>query len=210
MDGSFSNTESQTVENQNGSSTTTSTTTNQDGSSAQSTSTTTAPAQDGSTTTTSNTTYYDENGDQSGTQVGTKQTNADGSSTATTTNYDVNGDPTKQVNEEVDVEGNASTQNVAYDENGDAVVTGYSIDTSGNEDGTKELNLDGVNTEFYGFNSVDGFVLNLHFTIDFTDQPASQNEGLHNILTMKRANPSPWYGFQIRQSGSGKYVQLGT
>ena len=122
----------------------------------------------------------------------------------------MNGDPTKQVNEEVDVEGNASTQNVAYDENGDAVVTGYSIDTSGNEDGTKELNLDGVNTEFYGFNSVDGFVMNLHFTIDFTDQPANQNEGLHNILTMKRANPSPWYGFQIRQSGSGKYVQLGT
>ena len=70
----------------------------------------------------------------------------------------------------------------------------------------KELNLDGVNTEFYGFNSVDGFVLNLHFTIDFTDQPANQNEGLHNILTMKRANPSPWYGFQIRHSGSGKYV----
>lgn len=27
---------------------------------------------------------------------------------------------------------------------------------------------------------------------------------------MKRANPSPWYGFQIRQSSTGKYVQLGT
>jgi len=36
------------------------------------------------------------------------------------------------VNEEVDVDGNASTQKVAYDENGDPVVTGYSIDTSGN------------------------------------------------------------------------------
>ena len=106
----------------------------------------------------------------------------------------MNGDPTKQVNEEVDVEGNASTQNVAYDENGDPVVTGYSIDTSGNEDGTKELNLDGVNTEFYGFNSVDGFIMNLHFTIDFTDQPANQNEGLHNIL----------------HGGVQKYVQLGT
>ena len=122
----------------------------------------------------------------------------------------MNGDPTKQVNEEVDVEGNASTQNVAYDENGDAVVTGYSIDTSGNEDGTKELNLDGVNTEFYGFNSVDGFVMNLHFTIDFTDQPANQNQNHHQILSMKRADPSPWYGFQIRHSGVQKYVQLGT
>ena len=97
-----------------------------------------------------------------------------------------------------------------YGENGDSVVTGYSIDTSENEDGSKQLNLDGVNTEFYGFDSVEGFVMNIHFTIDFTNQPANQNEGLHNILTMKRANPSPWYGFQIRHSGSGKYVQLGT
>lgn len=50
-------------------------------------------------------------------------------------------------------------------------MTGYSIDTSGNEDGQKEFDQDGVNTEFYGFNSVDGFVMDLHFTIDFTDQP---------------------------------------
>ena len=27
---------------------------------------------------------------------------------------------------------------------------------------------------------------------------------------MKRADPSPWYGFQIRQSGTSKYIQLGT
>ena len=110
----------------------------------------------------------------------------------------------------MDVDGNASTQNIAYDENGDSVVTGYSIDTSGSGDGYKELDQNGVNTEFYGFNSVDGFEMDIHFTIDFTNQPPNQNEGLHNILTMKRANPSPWYGYQIRQSGSGKYVQLGT
>lgn len=67
-----------------------------------------------------------------------------------------------------------------------------------------------MNTEFYGFNSVDGFVMNLHFTIDFTDQPPNQNQNHHQILSMKRADPSPWYGFQIRQSGTGKYVQLGT
>ena len=110
----------------------------------------------------------------------------------------------------MDVDGNASTQNIAYDENGDSVVTGYSIDTSGSGDGYKELDQNGVNTEFYGFNSVDGFEMDIHFTMDFTDQPAGQNEGLHNVLTMKRANPSPWYGYQIRQSGTGKYVQLGT
>ena len=110
----------------------------------------------------------------------------------------------------MDVDGNMSTQNIEYDENGDTSVMGYSIDTSGNEDGSKEFNMDGVNTEFYGFDSVEGFVMNIHFTIDFTNQPPGQNEGLHNVLTMKRANPSPWYGFQIRQSGTGKYVQLGT
>ena len=110
----------------------------------------------------------------------------------------------------MDVDGNSSTQNIAYDENGDSVVTGYSIDTSGSGEGYKELDQNGVNTEFYGFNSVDGFEMDIHFTMDFTDQPAGQNEGLHNVLTMKRANPSPWYGYQIRQSGTGKYVQLGT
>ena len=127
-----------------------------------------------------------------------RQTNADGSSTATTTDYDTNGDPTHQTNESVDVDGNTQTQNVDYDSSGNQKVTGYTIDTSNNEDGYKELDQNGVNTEFYGFDSVEGFIMNIHFTIDFTDQPPNQNEGLHNVLTMKRANPSPWYGFQIR------------
>lgn len=74
-----------------------------------------------------------------------------------------------KTNENVDVDGNASTQSIGYDENGEEVVTGYAIDTSGNEDGMKELDQDAINTEFYGFNSVDGFIMNLHFTIDFTD-----------------------------------------
>lgn len=209
-DGSFSQTETSTTENQDGSSSTTSTTTNSDGTSSETTSTTTAPDQSGATTTTSSTIHYDENGDESGSTEMERQTNADGSSTATTTDYDANGDPTNQVNESVDTDGNAATQNVAYDENGDPKVTGYTIDTTNNEDGYKELDQNGVNTEFYGFDSVEGFVMNIHFTIDFTDQPPNQNEGLHNVLTMKRANPSPWYGFQIRHAGTGKYVQLGT
>lgn len=209
-DGSTSSTQAQTTANQDGSSTTTSTTTNQDGSSSQTNSTTTAPDQNGTTTTSTSTTYYDDNGDATGSQTIARQDNSDGSSTSTSTDYDENGGPTHQTNEEVDTDGNASTQNIDYDDNGDQKVTGYTIDTSGNEDGTKEFNLDIVNTEFYGFDSVEGFIMNIHFTIDFTDQPANQNEGLHNILTMKRANPSPWYGFQIRHSGTTKYVQLGT
>lgn len=112
---------------------------------------------------------YDAGGNASGSSEKTTTSYSDGSSTSTTTNYDVEGDPTTKINEDVDVDGNASTQNIAYDENGDEVVTGYSIDTSGNEEGKKELDQDAVNTEFYGFDSVDGFILNLHFTIDFTD-----------------------------------------
>ena len=60
---------------------------------------------------------------------------ADGSSTSTTISYDVSGNPTEKVNEDVDVDGNASTQSVAYDDDGEEVVTGYSIDTSGSETG---------------------------------------------------------------------------
>lgn len=97
--------------------------------------------------------------------------NTDGSSTSQSTDYDENGDPSHLKNTGIDVDGNESTQDIDYDDNGDQVVTGYAIDTSGNEDGQKELDQDGVNTEFYGFNSVDGFVMDLHFTIDFTDQP---------------------------------------
>jgi hypothetical protein len=48
------------------------------------------------------------------------------------------------------------------------------------------------------------------FTVDCSNKPAGQDENHHNVLTAKRASPSPWYGFQIRQSNTNKYVQLGT
>ena len=118
---------------------------------------------------------YDENGDTTGSSENTTTNNADGSSQSTTTNYNAAGDPTDQENTEIDTDGNNSTQNIEYDEDGDPVVTGYTIDTSDSQSGSKEFNADGVNTEFYGFNSVEGFVLNMHFTIDFTAQPAAQD-----------------------------------
>jgi len=184
-------------------------TTNADGTSSESTSTVVANT-DGSSTSSSTTNNYDENGDLTGSSENQTTNNSDGSSESTTTNYDENGDPTSQVNNEIDTSGNSSTQDIEYDSNGDPVVTGYSIDTSNNQDGTKEFDGDGVNTEFYGFDATAGFILNFHFTIDFTAQPANQNEGHHNVLTMKRASPSPWHGFQLRQSNNNKYIQLGT
>lgn len=210
-DGFTSYTQEETNTNPDGSSTSSSTTTNSDGTSSESTTNTTAPdPETGSVTSNTNTTNYDENGDTTGSQTNTTTENTDGSSTSTTTNYNAEGDPTTTVNEDVDTEGNNSTQNIEYDENGDPTVTGYDIDTSGSSEGEKEFNESGVNTEFYGFDVTDGFKVHIHFTIDFAHQPANQNENHHNILTMKRATPSPWYGFHLRQTGTTKSIILGT
>jgi len=205
-DGYMSQTSSTTVEREDGSSATTSETTNSDGTRSETASTTSAPDQSGTTTTTSETTHYDSGGNESGTSETTRHDYGDGSSDSTTTNYDASGDPASQVNEETDTDGNASTQNISYDSSGDPVVTGYAIDTSGSQEGQKELDMDGVNTEFYGFDSTTGFTMDLHFTIDFTDQPPGQDENHHNVLSMKRASPQPWYGLQIRQTSTNKYV----
>ena len=152
--------------------------------------------------------------DSGGTVIGTtemnKDVNTDGSYTSTETNYDANGNPVDGSNASGDTNGNVSTQEVVYDESGNTIVTGYDIDTSGNPQGVKNFNNDGVNTEYYAFDLTQGFVMDIHFTIDFTQQPPNQNDGHHNIINSKRATPEPWYGFQVRQSQTNKYIQLGT
>ena len=187
----------------------TTTTTNADGTSSE-TSSTTVENQDGSSQTQSETTHYDENGDTTGSTTNETTTNSDGSSSSSTTNYDANGDPTDQVNQTQDTSGNTSTQTVEYNDNGDPVVTGYDIDTTNNENGTINFNGDGINTDYYAFDMTHGFEMVLHFTIDFTQQPPNQNDNHHNVMAMKRQDTTPWYGFQIRQSGTNKYIQLGT
>ena len=188
----------------------TTTTTNADGTSSESTSTT-VENQDGSSQTQTSTTNYDENGNTTGSTTNETTTNSDGSSSSSTTNYNENGDPTDQVNQSQDTSGNTSTQTVEYNDNGDPVVTGYDIDTSGNDDGNMNFNgTDGVNTDYYAFDMTHGFEMVLHFTIDFTQQPPNQSDGHHNIMAMKRQDTTPWYGFQIRQSQTNKYIQLGT
>lgn len=208
-DGSASSTE--TNVNSDGSSSTTTTQTNTDGTSSETESSTTVPDPiTGSTTTESTTTNYDENGDVTGSSETTLTENTDGSSSSSTTNYDENGNPTNGINQETDTNGNNSSQELTYDDQGNATVSGYEIDTSGSQSGEKTFNGDGVNTQFYGFDVTDGFIAHIHFTINFSQQPAGQDENHHQILTMKRATPEPWYGFQIRQTSTNKYVQLGT
>ena len=170
----------------------------------------TTTSSDGTQTTNSTTVNYDESGNTTGSQTSESTVNPDGSSTGTTTNYNESGDPTTTTNTTGDTEGNINIQDVEYDESGNSVVTGYTIDTSGSEDGGKTYNGDGVNTEYYAFDVTRGFLIDMHFTVDSSNKPAGQNENHHNILTAKRASPSPWYGFQLRQSNTAKTVTLGT
>ena len=136
--------------------------------------------------------------------------NADGSYNGSSVTYDGEGNPIEGENVSGDTAGNVNTQEVEYDESGNTVVTAYTIDTSQNPAGEKVYNGDGVNTEYYAFDMTHGFVLHMHFTVDCSNKPSGQNENHHNILTMKRASPEPWYGFQLRQSSTNKYIQLGT
>ena len=165
---------------------------------------------DGSSVMETNSVKYDEDGEVLQTTEQVVETEADGSYSSVTQNYDAEGNITDKTNESGDVDGNVNTQNIEYDSSGNEVVTGYSIDTSNNPEGSKTYNGDGINTEYYAFDMTHGFVLDFNFTINFSQQPAGQNQNHHNVLTMKRADPEPWYGFQLRQSGSNKYVQLGT
>lgn len=166
--------------------------------------------EDGSSQTSSSTIVVDESGNTVGSNITIENINADGSSTSSSIGYDENGNPTDALNTSGDTEGNVNTQIVDYDESGNSAVTSYVIDTSSGSVSGKTYNGDSVNTEYYAFDVTHGFVCDINFIIDFAHQPAGQSENHHNILTAKRADPSPWYGFQLRQSGTNKYIQLGT
>lgn len=171
--------------------------------------TTVTEYEDGSSVEVEETVITDVNGNVIGTSESNTTTNADGSYNGATTNYDANGNPTDGNNVTGDTDGNVSTQNVEYDESGNTIVTGYDIDTSGSESG-KTFNGDGANTEYYAFDVTHGFELEMHFTVDCSNKPSGQNQDHHNILTAKRATPEPWYGFQLRQTRTNHYIQLGT
>lgn len=194
--GSSSETETETIVDESGNTNTTTTTiiTNEDG----------------TTTSTSTTIITNQSGETISSSETNIETYADGSFNGSTTNYDGEGNPTDGISQSGDTSGNISTQEVEYDESGNTTVTGYQIDTSGNPDGAKEFKGDGVNTEYYAFDVTQGFIVDMHFIVNSANSPSGQNENHHNILTAKRASPSPWYGFQLRQSNTAKTITLGT
>ena len=184
-------------------------TTNADGTSSTSTSTVVENT-DGSSTSNSSTTNYDENGDPTGSTTNTTQNNADGSSSSSTTNFDENGDSTDQQNVGVDTTGNVSTQDVEFDSNGDPTVVGYEIDTSASEGEGKEIEGNGINTEFVPFKfASEGFVLNIVFKTIASEQPNppitpdTEDSGSNYLYTILGAKTtakvgSIWPGFEIR------------
>lgn len=173
------------------------------GSSASTTTETTVDPDTGETTTT--TTTVTENPD------GTTTT----SQTATT--YDEEGNETGHVQTDTDVQGNVDTQTVVKDENGNDVVTGYTIDTTNNPSGSRDITGTGVNTEFTPFTAGNGFECHIVFRTVKTEQPNpplvvdtedSGNNYLFNILTAKSPN-KPYRGFHIRWALSKKNYSSG-
>ena len=237
-DGSTSSTSAETTTNEDGSSSTTSTTTNSDGSGSTTTTEVSAPdpetgevttesststtnadgtssetnttivaQEDGSSSSSSETVHYDENGDTTGSSTNNTDVAADGSSASHTTNYDASGAPTDAENVLTDTTGNVDTQDIEYD-NGEPVVTGYTIDTEASGGEGKELTGTGVNTEFVPFRFPNGFIMHMKFYTRKEDQPNppivpdTEDPGslLYNIMSAKSTTKigNVWPGFDIR------------
>lgn len=94
----------------------------------------------------------------------TTTTNPDGSTTTTTTNYDSQGHPTDGNSSNTDTNGNTNTQEYDYVYQGNEyvpVVTGYTIDTSGNPNGGETI-TNSIDTGMVVFDG-KGFEMNLVF-----------------------------------------------
>lgn len=94
----------------------------------------------------------------------TTTTNPDGSTTTTTTNYDSQGHPTDGNSSNTDTNGNTNTQEYDYVYQGNEyvpVVTGYTIDTSGNPNGGETITTS-IDTGMVVFDG-KGFEMNLVF-----------------------------------------------
>lgn len=173
------------------------------GSSASTTTETTVDPDTGETTTT--TTTVTENPD------GTTTT----SQTATT--YDEEGNETGHVQTDTDVQGNVDTQTVVKDEDGNDVVTGYTIDTTNNPSGSKDITGDGVNTGFYPFDGGEGFEMHIRFRSVKTEQPnpplvadtEDTGSNYHFTILASKDPVSPWPGFHIRWTLAKKNYSSG-
>lgn len=153
-----------------------------------------------SQTTTSTTT--DESGNTVNTTT-TTTTNGTGTTTQTTTIVtDSNGDPIHKENESIDTQGNVNTQEIAYDNNGNEVVTGYTIDTSGNQSGGETLS-NGLDTGVLIFDGHD-WTATLKATILFSNiTPESTQFPLMNASSRGDDNKLDGAFFLVTRKTSG-------
>lgn len=151
------------------------------------------------------TTTTDESGN---TVVTTVTDNTDGSSSSMAIKYDVEGNEIGHISENTDTSGNVSTQTVEVNENGDEVVTSYSIDTTNNPN-SKMVIDDSVDTGFIPFDGSSDWELTFKFSYDWNRNTGSGNT-IVTILSCGEYNPALVSGFLIRFEGKKRSSSVTT
>lgn len=157
--GSTSETTTEVIVDESGNSTTTITTVTEN--------------EDGSSYVEESVVIMDESGNTIGSSESTTNNNADGSYEISTVQYDENGDATSGTNVSGDTSGNVSTQDITYNANGEPVITGYEIDTTG-----MMKSDEFIETGFIPFDGSSDWELNFKFRWDW-----SRNTGEKSTTT---------------------------
>ena len=173
----------------------------------------------GSSASTTTETVVDPDTGETTTTTTTVTENSDGTTTTsqTATTYDEDGNETGHVQTDTDVQGNIDTQTVVKDEDGNDVVTGYTIDTSNNPSGSKNITGTGVDTQFYPFDGSEGFEMHIRFRSVKTEQPnpplvadtEDTGSNYHFTILASKDPVSPWPGFHIRWTLAKKNYSSG-
>ena len=146
---------------------------------------------DGSETTTTVAVNLDENGEVLSSSTTTTTENDDNTATSTTINYDAEGTATTGSTSNTDLAGNVNTQEVTYNSSGQPVVTGYTIDTTGNQNGGEVINNTNINTGLIVFDG-KGFEMNMTFKVK-----SSENGANTIFAAMKHNNGKKYSGFNF-------------
>lgn len=155
-----------------------------------------------SSTTETETTTDPNTGNTTTTTTTTTTTGGETTTQTTTVVVDSNGDPIEKTNETTDASGNVNTQEISYDNNGNEIVTGYNIDTSGNQSGGETI-TSGIDTGVMVFDGHD-WAATLKATILFSDiTPESTQFPLMNASSRGDDNKLDGAFFLVTRKTSG-------
>lgn len=134
-------------------------------------------------------------------------TNSDGSSSQITNNYDEDGYITGTENKTTDTSGNVSTQDISYDSNGDAIITGYSIDTTNNDNGgLSTSSTDGISTGIIPFDGTGMTIIHLKTKINISNLSPS-HQGY--VISSYVSENSVVSGFGLYFNASSSHLLYG-